>query len=600
MLPFSFLNMATHPQALIEELVGRNIITLDDLEVLKNEADTAGGDIGRIIVNKNIIDEASLRTLKSRIYKLPEIDILKVEIRKDLSREISEDVIKFYGIIPFAKEDDTLKVGVLNPEDIDALEALKFITEDRGLELEKYVISYKDFDKILEEYGSLKLEVGEALEKIEVTQKELNIPKEGSVEQITAETPITRIVGLAVKYAVESRASDIHIEPFEDNIRTRFRIDGVLQTALTLPKPLLPAIVTRIKILSELKIDETRLPQDGRFSTHLADRKIDFRVSILPTRNGEKVVMRILDPIVGRISLETLGFEGRNLELIKRNIQKPFGQILVTGPTGSGKSTTLYAVLRVLNDEGVNITTLEDPIEYFIDGINQSQVHEEIGFSFANGLRSILRQDPDIIMVGEIRDRETAALATQSALTGHIVLSTLHTNDAIGAIPRLIDMDVEKYLIAPTLNLAMGQRLLRKLCDDCKVESKPNAAEEKIINDSLNKFPEAVKKEIPKEKKFYKSSKEGCRQCGGKAFKGRIAIAEVLEMTDELEAIVLGALSEQAMRKEAFRQGMISMFQDGIVKVLKGVTSLDELLTVAQESESQIKEEKKEADDKNK
>ena len=264
------------------------------------------------------------------------------------------------------------------------------------------------------------------------------------------------------------------------------------------------------------------------------------------------------------------------------------------------KSTTLYAVLRVLNDEGVNITTLEDPIEYFIDGINQSQVHEEIGFSFANGLRSILRQDPDIIMVGEIRDRETAALATQSALTGHIVLSTLHTNDAIGAIPRLIDMDVEKYLIAPTLNLAMGQRLLRKLCDDCKVESKPNAAEEKIINDSLNKFPEAVKKEIPKEKKFYKSSKEGCRQCGGKAFKGRIAIAEVLEMTDELEAIVLGALSEQAMRKEAFRQGMISMFQDGIVKVLKGVTSLDELLTVAQESESQIKEEKKEADDKNK
>lgn len=586
--------MAKIPQTLLEGLEKRGVVSLKDLEILKEEAEQTQKNIDDLLFEKKIADDLSLRKIKSEIYKLPEIDISAIEVKKELSQEISEDVIKFYGIIPFAKEENILRVGILNPEDIDALEALKFIAEDRGLELEKYVIGHQDFEKLLKEYGSLKAEVGKALERIteEITKKELKLPKEGGLEQITAETPITRIVAVMVKYAVESRASDIHIEPFETRIRIRFRIDGVLQTALSLPRNLLSAIITRIKILSDLKIDETRLPQDGRFSTHLADRKIDFRVSILPTRNGEKAVLRILDPLVGEIDLENLGFDGRNLELIQKNIQKPFGQILVTGPTGSGKSTTLYSILRILNDDEVNITTLEDPIEYFSEGVNQSQVHEEINYTFANGLRSILRQDPDIIMVGEIRDKETAALATQAALTGHIVLSTLHTNDAIGAIPRLIDMEVEKYLIAPTLNLAMGQRLLRRLCNDCKVESKPNAAEEKIISDALARFPDAVKKEIPKEKKFFKPAKEGCKQCGGKAYKGRVAIAEVLEMTDELEEIVLGALSEQAMRKEAFRQGMITLFQDGILKVLRGATSLDELLTVAQESESKITETK--------
>lgn len=586
--------MARFPQTLVEELINRKIILVESLETLKAEAEESQKGIIGLLIGKGIVDDKTIRKIKSEVFKLPEIDISSIEINKELSREISEDVIKFYGFIPFAKEGELLKVGILDPEDIDALEALKFIAEDRGLELEKYIISYQDFNRLLQEYGSLKLEVGKALERIseETTKKELALSEEGGLEQITAETPITRIVAVMVKYAVESRASDIHIEPFEDRVKARFRIDGVLQTTLSLPKNLLSAVVTRIKILSELKIDETRLPQDGRFSTHLTDRKIDFRVSILPTRNGEKVVLRILDPMISQIDLERLGFDGRNLEAIQRNISKPFGQILVTGPTGSGKSTTLYAILRILNNDGVNITTLEDPIEYYIDGVNQSQVHEEIGFTFANGLRSILRQDPDIVMVGEIRDRETAALATQAALTGHIVLSTLHTNDSIGVIPRLIDMGVEKYLIAPTLNLAMGQRLLRRLCDDCKVESKLNTGEEKIINDALARFPEAAKKEIPKEKKFFKPSKEGCKQCGGKAYKGRVAIAEVLEMTDELESVVLGTISEQAMRKEAFRQGMTTMFQDGILKILKGATSLEELLTVAQENESKIRETK--------
>lgn len=594
-LPSVSLILLNFQRVLTEELKKNKIISESDLESLKLESQKIQKPVGEIIVAKGLVKDEDLRKIKSGIYKLPEIDISKIEINKEISKEISEDVAKFYGFVPFLKEGNVLKVGILDPEDINSLEALKFIAEDRGLELEKYIISYGDFNKLLREYGSLKTEVGEALKRItqEATGKELQLPQKAEIEQITAETPITKIVAVIVRYAVESRASDIHIEPFEEKIRIRFRVDGLLHLVLSLPKNLLSAIVTRIKILSELKIDETRLPQDGRFSTSLESRKIDFRVSILPTRNGEKVVLRILDPVVGKINLENLGFEGRNLEVIKRNIEKPHGQILVTGPTGSGKSTTLYAILRILNDEGVNITTLEDPIEYYIEGISQSQVHEEINFTFANGLRSILRQDPDIIMVGEIRDKETASLATQSALTGHLVLSTLHTNDAIGAIPRLIDMEVEKYLLAPTLNLVMGQRLLRQLCPSCKIKMEPNPAEKKVIDDALASFPLAAKKEIPQDKSFYAASKEGCKECGGKAFKGRVAIAEVLEMTDELETIILKVISEQEMRKEAFSQGMTTMFQDGILKVLKGVTTLEELLTVAQESEFELKEDKK-------
>lgn len=591
--------MPKYPRTLVEELIKKKILPEDGAAALRQEAEQSGKSVGELLVGKKTVEDAVLRKLKSELYGLPEADLSKAEVKKELSQEISDEVIKFYGIIPFEKADNILKVGILDPEDIDALEALKFIAEEKGLQLEKYVIGYADFRRLLQQFGSLKSEVSKVIKAISeesLSKKELDIAKDtGGIEQITAEAPVTKIVAVVVKFAVESRASDIHIEPFEDRIRVRFRVDGILQTVLTLPKDLLSAVVTRVKILSDLKIDETRLPQDGRFSTHLAERKIDFRVSILPTSAGEKVVMRILDPMAGDIDLPSLGFMGRNLEVLERNLAKPFGQILITGPTGSGKSTTLYAMLRKLNEEGVNITTLEDPIEYFLDGINQSQVHEEINFTFSNGLRSILRQDPDIVMVGEIRDKETAGLATQAALTGHIVLSTLHTNDSIGVVPRLIDMEVPKYLIAPTLNAAVGQRLLRRLCPDCKEESKPNSAEEKIIEEALSRFPEAAKGEIPKERKFFKPSKQGCKTCGGKSFKGRVAVVEVLEMTDELEAVILGNISESGMRREAARQGMISIFQDGILKVLNGTTSLEELLQVAQEAQDDAEDGKEKA-----
>ena len=579
------------PQILTDELVRLNIISTEDVTTLSNLAQNENKDFGQILIEKALVSDPDLLAIKSKLYRLPTVDLEGYEFNKEVLKEFSEDVVNFYKIAPFDKEGSLLKVAIINPEAIDALEALKFIAEDKKLALEKYLVSYRDFETIIRNYRTLSGEVGKALESL--AEEEGKEDEEGgsikSIEDITAEAPVSKIVAVLVKHAVESRASDIHIEPFEDRVRTRFRIDGILTTTLTLPKTLQSAVITRIKILSDLKIDETRLAQDGRFSTKLGNRRVDFRVSTFPTKNGEKVVMRILDPLTGKVELPELGLDGRSAEVIERAMGKPFGSILITGPTGSGKSTTLAGMLKKMNSEDVNIVTLEDPIEYFVNGVNQSQVHEEIGYTFASGLRHILRQDPDIIMVGEIRDRETAGLATQAALTGHIVLSTLHTNDALGVVPRLIDMGVEKYLIPSTLNVAAAQRLLRRLCADCKLEVKANTAEEKMISEAILDMPADYQKEYLSKSGYtiHKPNIENpCKKCGGKAFKGRIAIFEMMEMSDAFEKIILGEISEAALRQEAKRQGMITMFQDGILKVLKGVVSLEELLEIAQAGDS--------------
>ena len=572
------------PNTLVEELIRLGLLNKKDSKPYEDLARKEDKELGQIFIEKDIVSANDLLEIKSRLYHLPVVRLEDIQLDNNVLKELSEDVVSFYKIVPFAKEGNVLKVGIINPEDIDALEALKFISSDRGVRIDKYLIDYRDFESILRNYRSLSVEVGKALESLSEEVEKENITAKG-IEEISAEGAVTRIVASIVKYAVESRASDIHIEAFEEKVNVRFRIDGVLTVALTLPKNVHSAVVTRIKVLSNLKIDETRLAQDGRFSTTLNKRRIDFRVSTFPTKNGEKIVMRILDPLTNKIDLPNLGVEGRSAEVLERAMNKPFGSILITGPTGSGKSTTLAGMLKKLNNEEVNIVTLEDPIEYFIEGVNQSQTHEEIGYTFASGLRHILRQDPDIIMVGEIRDRETAALAVQAALTGHIVLSTLHTNDAMGVVPRLIDMGVEKYLIPPTLNVAAAQRLLRRLCQDCKIKVKANVAEEGIINKALLAMPEKYQKEFTSAEGYYiyKPNLENpCKKCAGKAFKGRIGIFEMLEMTDEFERIILGTLSESAMREEAKRQGMITMFQDGILKSLNGVVSLEELLEVAQ------------------
>ena len=484
------------PQNLADELVRLNIISTSDVVTFSDLAQKDNKDFSQILIEKSLISDPDLLALKSKLYRLPTVDLEGYEFNLEVLKEFSEDVVNFYKVAPFEKAGNILKVAIINPEAIDALEALKFIAEDKQLVLEKYLISYRDFETIIRNYRTLSGEVGKALESLtQEEEKEEGGAPIKSIEDITTEAPVSKIVAVLVKHAVESRASDIHIEPFEDRVRTRFRIDGILMTTLTLPKTLQSAVVTRIKILSELKIDETRLAQDGRFSTKLGNRRVDFRVSTFPTKNGEKVVMRILDPLTGKVGLPELGLDGRSAQVIQRAMDKPFGSILITGPTGSGKSTTLAGMLKIMNSEDVNIVTLEDPIEYFVDGVNQSQVHEEIGYTFASGLRHILRQDPDIIWVGEIRVSETAGLATQAALTGHIVISTLHTNDALGVVPRLIDMGVEKYMIPSTLNVAAAQRLLRRLCPDCKLEVKANTAEEQMINEAILAMPADYQKE---------------------------------------------------------------------------------------------------------
>lgn len=588
------------PQTLIEELVRLGRTTREQAKEISGKALAEEKDVGASFIESKIVSDAELLEIKSKLYRLPIFSLEETEPNPAAFKEISEDIAGFYRIVPFGVDESTLKVGIINPEDIDALEALKFIAADKGLKLEKYVIGYDDFGKILKKFKSLTGEVGKALESI-VTQaeqdKEGKGEKELGLEEITAESPVTKIVSTVVKHAIDMRTSDIHIEPFEDQVRVRYRVDGQLQNVLDLPKNLHAPVVTRVKILTNLKIDETRLPQDGRFSIVHNNTKIDFRVSTFPTKQGEKIVMRILDPLASRVDLSGLGIDEHQLSLLQNAMAEPFGIILITGPTGSGKSTTIAGMLKQLNKEDVNIVTLEDPIEYFIEGVNQSQTQEEIGYTFSSGLRHILRQDPDIIMVGEIRDKETAALAVQASLTGHLVLSTLHTNDSLGVIPRLIDMGVERYLLPPTLVLAAAQRLLRRLCEECKVKDTANIAETKLINDSIDAMPESLKaKHKAKSYEIYRPNQggEACKACGGKAFKGRIGIYEMLRMTPELEEIILSSLSETALEAEARRQGMVSMFQDGVIKVLGGIASIQELMEIARAIEEDTLEEKDE------
>ena len=477
------------------------------------------------------------------------------------------------------------------PEDLRAQEALKFLSRQGKFICRIFLITPSAFNNLLKQYRTLRGEVKKALEELEtelkVEKREKTSIKPDEFERMVEEAPISKVVAVVLRNAVEGGASDVHIEPTKEKLRIRFRLDGILHSSILLPMRVHLAIIARIKILSSLKIDETRLPQDGRFSIKIDGKNIDFRVSTFPTTLGEKVVLRILDSSEGLKKFTDLGLDGRNLKVIQEAVKKPYGLILSTGPTGSGKTTTLYTILHQLNQEDVNIITLEDPVEYFIAGVNQSQTKPEIGYDFATGLRHILRQDPNIIMVGEIRDKETASLATNAALTGHIVLSTLHTNDAIGVIPRMIDLGVEPFLIPPTLSVAIAQRLVRKMCPFCKEKIKPAKEVRDSIFKELNSFPPIIKKALPfkitsSEDVFIFEAK-GCKRCNLKGYSGRIALFEVLVMTKRLGEIVLEKPSEAKIFEEAKSQGMITMKQDGILKVLSGVTSMAEVLRVAEE-----------------
>ncbi len=515
---------------------------------------------------------------------------------------IPVDSARHYGFVPLRMADGALEVGVIDPDNIESLDALQFISGKIGIPYKIFLITKQDFDRVLDAYQNLSGEIGRALSEYEVSSsapggstsgekprqgvQNPELPEEeylnltGPHEALKEDAPVTKIVSTILRYAIEGHSSDVHIEPSPAKTRVRFRMDGDLYTSLELPNKVHEAVVARVKILAKLRLDEKRKPQDGRFSANVEKRRIDFRVSTFPTEYGEKVVMRILDQSDVTATMESVGFTGAHLAEVREMMKVPYGIILIAGPTGSGKSTTLFAMLSELDREKANVVSLEDPVEYEILGVAQSQVRPEIGYTFASGLRSILRQDPDIIMVGEIRDKETAVLAVQAALTGHLVFSTIHTNTAVGAIPRLIDMGVDPYLIAPTLIAVIGQRLVRKLC--------PGAGKPFPIKDSVKLFlekefadlPDEYRRALPPFKEFYHASPTP--ECPN-GTRGRTAVFEILRMNKKLEEVVLSEPVDEKIHAVARAGGMLTMREDAIVKALQGEIPFEEINTLGGE-----------------
>lgn len=504
------------------------------------------------------------------------------DVSYDVLEYIPEDSAVHYGFVPLTVKDGILEVGMTDPDNIEARNALNFICARIHLPFKIFLISSEDLKKVLGMYKGLSGEVTKALSNLDNelrSEGDISISQEhNEAEAQTAEmkedAPITKIVATILRYATEGLASDVHIEPLREQVRVRFRVDGVLNTSLTLPANVQSAVVARIKVLCNMKLDEKRKPQDGRFSARIEGRKIDFRVSTFPTYFGEKVVMRILDHEKGVKSLSELGISPRNLQKIKEGLNKSFGLVLVSGPTGSGKTTTLYSMLNEINREEKNVLSLEDPIEYNIEGVSQSQVWPEIGYTFANGLRTTLRQDPDVILVGEIRDKETAQLAIQAALTGHLVLSTIHTNNAVGVIPRLIDMGVDPFLIAPTLVLAIAQRLGSVLCPHAGKKIAVEGAVRARIDNAFKEIPQEFKNEIKIPESVYELAPAPDCPTGTR---GRMAVFEVIDMTKELESVVLKNPTEEEIMKTARKQGMFTMQEDAMLKVLEGKFALSEI-----------------------
>jgi type II secretory ATPase GspE/PulE/Tfp pilus assembly ATPase PilB-like protein len=569
-------------------LIEEGLINRDDLIRAQSASTTAHRDLSEYLVSEHIFSEEDLVKARGLFFNVPYVDLRMTSLPKDMSELVSSETMNNYKFVPFELNGDVLKVAITDPTNLAALEALEFLSQKKKYRIEIYIMSQSSFQAAFRKSSTLKTEVTQALKQVvdieqaDAISKPIKVLEKENVTLIE-EGPITKIVDVIIRHAIEARASDIHIEPSEQELRVRYRIDGVLHSSLILPKTIHPAVISRIKILSNLKIDEQRLPQDGRFHADVEDKSIDFRVSTFPTVTGEKIVLRILDKSTGAPSLEDLGITGRSLSIFNESIKRPHGMFLVTGPTGSGKSTTLYSILSILNKPGVNIVTLEDPVEYFIDGVNQAQIKPEIGLTFASGLRSILRQDPNIIMVGEIRDRETAELAVNSALTGHLVFSTLHTNGALGAIPRLMDMGIESYLLTASLNVLVAQRLVRKICDKCKVEIKPSESVEKTIRDSMDRMDKNLIKDFNlKDMKIWIG--RGCPVCGNTGFQGRIGIYEVLEVNKGIQNLINERTPAIRIEEYAIKEdGFLPMLEDGILKVLTGLTTLEEVTRVTKD-----------------
>lgn len=558
-------------------LLADNVITPQQYNEIKVKAAQGGQQVNFVIETSGIVPEEKIAEAKAKLLGIPFLSLQNASFSPQALGFIPRAVVDRFSLIPFQYDEPTktLSVAMANPED---LEALAFVRQKTGLNIKSYASPPVEVkDAIAKQYQQeLVGEVGEAVRETE-GYAEKRIVDSKKLTEIIKEAPIAKIVSTVLDYAVNSRASDVHIEPQTDRLRVRYRIDGILYDKLSLPKNVQESLISRIKILAEMKIDEHRIPQDGRFNFKAGDKEVDLRISVLPTVHGEKIVMRLLRKSGGIPTLPDLGLAGIALKHLEASILRPHGIILVCGPTGSGKTTTLYAVLARLNTTRVNIVSLEDPVEYEIPGVNQVQINTAVKLTFASGLRSFLRQDPNIILVGEIRDNETTDLAIQAALTGHLVFSTLHTSNASGALPRLLDLGAESFLLASTINAIVGQRIVRQICPHCK-ESYP--ASEQIANE-IKSILGKLYTQTGKTPVLYKG--KGCAECGSSGYTGRIGIFEVLPATDKISHLVLQHADSETIEKQAVLEGMITMKQDGYMKVLQGITSIEEVLRVAQE-----------------
>ena len=568
-----------------EFIVDSGLVAKKDVDAAAEEAKKRGQSVGDVLVSRGALAEDALRRIQAYVFGIPFVNLKEYRIPAEVLALIPEPIARTHNIIAYKKNADSLEVAMLDVEDLPSVDSVRKKT---GLKILSRLTDTESIKHALLLYQkSLKDEFGDIISseagKIRAVAEGGKELSGDDLKKMAEDLPIVRIVDTLLRHAIVQDASDIHIEPLETEVLVRYRIDGILHDAMTLPKPSAAGIVARIKVLSNLKLDEKRLPQDGRFKMETESERVSFRVSILPTFFGEKIVMRLLRETGEGFTLDTLGFHGENMERIHGALKATTGIILVSGPTGSGKTTTLYTMLDILNTPDVNISTIEDPIEYQMQRVNQTQVNPQIGFTFANGLRSLVRQDPDIIMVGEIRDGETASLAINAALTGHLVLSTIHTNSAAGAIPRLIDMGVEPFLLVSTLRIIIGQRLVRKLCEGKEEYAADEAVRAKVAGDA--EFQAALQalrdEKVVKsgatvdDLQFYRPTPSA--ECAD-GYKSRIGIHEVLAVSPAIREIILRASTIDALEAQAKKEGMLTMLEDGLYKAARGITSLEEVL----------------------
>ena len=560
-----------------------DIVPESELEKLAKEAEGKNKKLLDYLFNKKIISPLVFFENVASFFKLPFIDLKNQSIRKDVLFSIPEPIATTHRIIAFDSDNKKIKLATVNPENIEIVE---FIKKKTGLEPKVHITTPENISETIKQYHkSLKAEFDY------LSDEKGGITDDKDLKKLAEDLPVVRVVDTLLEYSIMEGASDIHIEPEEKDVLVRYRIDGILRNVMVLPKNIHSGIIARIKILANLKVDEHRLPQDGRFKITTKEQKVSFRVSIIPSYDGEKIVLRLLNEKTQVLTLEQLGFQSNPLHIVKGNIAKPHGIILVTGPTGSGKTTTLYTIMNILNVPEVNISTIEDPIEYRMEHINQSQVNTKIGYTFAGALRAFLRQDPDIIMVGEIRDQETAEIAIHAAMTGHLVLSTIHTNDAPSTMSRLTEMGVPSFLIATTMNLVIAQRLVRKICPDC-IQSF-NLDKEAIRE--LEKFVdvESILESMEREKIILKAKEglgallfyrgKGCKNCNNSGYKGRIGIYEILENTESISNMVMKNANTNDLREKAIEEGMLSLIEDGFIKAKNGITTIEEIMRVTKD-----------------